>query len=368
MWIRRFKQMFGGDKNTHFADEREVIQETAAPTPQFNRSTDSLKQFQSRISHLSNPDYPFLHPTYSPGSRVPCADFTRFIVERLKTEDVIAIHELMGAVIAANPGVGVGTGWVKESVDEIVGIDFCRYCRAAGTDFPYELAALFILGSKDGGGRQFWIADDKPLLFALALCCHDIQWLDTMAQLRERANRFIRDMRTNTPFWKQYPLFNEYLDELSPIDDPVAVSAIAALPPLCRVHVLSIAKNGVAALLNSTTYQMRNLGINPLETGPILLASDICEPYFDCDSLATLVSKNDLIATLERHNIPYRKSWKKSQLLDALDTHKPAVLDELAERDQLVRIGPQFLPALQALRSRALLLQEQIKLLCFASS
>jgi hypothetical protein len=63
------------------------------------RPFDELKE---RIEEIGHPEYPFLHKEYSPGSRVPCTDFSGFIVERLKTDDPNSICTLMGSIIEAN--------------------------------------------------------------------------------------------------------------------------------------------------------------------------------------------------------------------------------------------------------------------------
>src|ERR687891_1201228 len=44
-----------------------------------DKTRDALDFLWSKVAHLSNPNYRFLHLTYSPGSRVPCAAFTPFI-------------------------------------------------------------------------------------------------------------------------------------------------------------------------------------------------------------------------------------------------------------------------------------------------
>jgi hypothetical protein len=64
-----------------------------------------LDLFWLKVAHLSNTEHRFLPPTYSPSSRVPCADLTPFIIDRLRSHDVASIRQLMRAVIAGNPGL-----------------------------------------------------------------------------------------------------------------------------------------------------------------------------------------------------------------------------------------------------------------------
>jgi hypothetical protein len=322
----------------------------------------------SQIAHLSHVEYRFLHPVYSPGSRVPCADFTPFIIERLRSRDITSIQHLMRAIIAGNPGFGIGPEWIDESVNEIASLDFGRYCRCANPDFPLELKALFILGAKEGGGREFWLADKKPWLIALALCCHDIEWLDDLEELRNKANHFICKMQKIAPFWETYPLFDQSLVGTYSVNNSPVASKLLAMPLLSRIHLLFFAEKGSGSLMHSTTYEMRSLGVNPIESASILLSSGICEPASDHDAIAEVFSRKDLVAVLGERAIPYRKSWKKEQLFDVLSSHASELLVQAAGREKTARVKPEYLSELRLLNSGVHKLQERIKLLCFAGS
>jgi len=326
----------------------------------------SLNLLWEKVGYLSHPDYRFLHPTYSPSSRVPCADFTPFIVDRLRNHDVAPIRQLMRAVIAGNPGLGIGPQWIDEAVDEIAALDLTRYCQAGNPDFVLELKALFILGAKEGGGREFWLADEKPLLFSFALCCHDIRWLEGIDQLREKANRFIRKMRKDTPFWEDYPLFR-HSEIKFPANATDAASILSKLPVLSRIQLLSFVERGAAPLMHATSYKMRSLGMNPLETAPSLLASGLCELTADLETVADVFSKSDLVSVMDEKAVPYRKSWKKQQMFEALAAHAPSVISQVSEREKTARIRAEYLPELRSLSQFAYAMQEDIKLLCFAS-
>jgi hypothetical protein len=335
---------------------------------QLSATATPLDLLWLKVSHLSRTDYRFVDPTYSPMSRVPCADFTPFIIDRLRSNDVSSIQQLMRAVIAANPGLGCGPDWIDESVDEVSRIDFGPYCHSSSENFLLELKALFILGAKEGSGRGFWLADEKPLLFALALCCHDIRWLEGLEQLRGKANRFIRRMRQDTPFWQDYPLF-----DASAIGYPSApvtgvASTLTGLSVLSRVHLLRFAEWESGALMHATTSKMRSLGLNPLESAPRLLTSGICEFATDSETVAGAFSKNELISALDERAVSYRKSWGKTQLLEALRSSAPDFVAQVADREKVARVKPGSLPDLRLLRAYANEIHENMKLLCFAGS
>jgi hypothetical protein len=274
----------------------------------------------------------------------------------------------MRALVAGNPGLGIGPDWIDECVNQVVRLNFDPYFRCDDPKFGLELKALFIIGAKDGGDRAFWLADEKPMLFALALCCHGIRWLDGLEELRERANCFINKMSKDTPFWQTYPMFGQLPLESRKAADLLVVPKILRLPLLSRVHLLSVADEGTAALMRSTTYPMRSLGVNPLETASALLDSGICEPVVDQDVCARVLSKDDLMAALEEGAVPYQKSWNKKRLLEILASQTPQFLVQTAEHEKTARVKSEFLSELRLLKSDAVQLGQRIKLLCFVNS
>lgn len=328
----------------------------------------ALDYLWSKVAHLSNSEHIFLHPTYSPNSRIPCADFTTFIVDRLRNHDLSSIKLLMRKVIAANPGLGIGPEWIDKSVEEISAIKFDKYCNCSNPDFFLELKALFILGEKEGGNREFWLTDDKPLLFALALSCQNIRWLDSIAELREKANNFILKMREDTPYWESYPLF----EITSSVEYPKSMTSEAALiisklPLLSRLHLLFSTERETASLMQTTTYGMRSLGLNPLESATTLLASGLCELTTDLWLISKSLSRDDIVANLDEQAIHYKKSWNKLQLLEVLNSKIPDLTVDITTREKIVNIKPEFFSDICLLTSYAKTTEENIKLLCFVN-
>ncbi len=328
-------------------------------------SDKSLAQLWKDVRHLSHIDFPFLHPIYSPSSRVPCADFSTFIIQCLRQGDIVSICKLMRQIIAENPGLGVGVEWVDKSVNEVVEIDFSRYFISNHPDTFLELKALFILASKDGGGREFWITDNKPFLFALALCCNSLTWLKEMAFLQEKANKFIRDMAKNIPYWEKYPLFTEEHFDTYTCNNPVVLENLLKLPLGARIHLLDFSKKGIGSLIQSTDYQMRSLGVNPIQTAPLIFESGMCIQSKAPESLTSVWSKDELIDILQNKNVQFKKSWNKNLLLEVLATNLPDTLVEAAEKEKTAAIKPEFSKSLSELREYAQSLTDPIKLLCF---
>lgn len=83
--------------------------------------SNAVDSFLSSIKGVGHPEYPVLDKQYSPSSRVPCTDLVPFISKRIIERDITSIKIVMRAVIEENPGLGIGPGWIDESIDNILG-------------------------------------------------------------------------------------------------------------------------------------------------------------------------------------------------------------------------------------------------------
>src|SRR3972149_9325723 len=97
-------------------------------------SSSSIQELLFEINGKGREEYPFLHPTYSPSSRIPCADFTSFIKRRLLENDIKSIIKLIQGVIEANPGLGIGVEWVEENIKNLLKLDFNKYINFANKE------------------------------------------------------------------------------------------------------------------------------------------------------------------------------------------------------------------------------------------
>lgn len=364
--IRRSKPV-GTPGQQDLANKPSIQEQVSSKSDESHKVSGSIEDLWAGIAHLSSPTNRFLSPQYSPKSRVPCADFTGFVIDRLRNNDLISIKQLMRAIITHNPGLGTGNGWIERSVDQIAEMDFSRYLKSDDQDFVLELKSLFIIRSKEGGGRGFWLADYSPLLFSYALCCHRILWLDSLSELKDKATKFIKTMKEDSPFWRTYKLPEQITThKISEVESSV-ISNLGLLPLLTRMHLMSFVEKGTTSLMHSTSFSMRTLGLNPLQTAPIILASGICKQVVERESLLSILSRSDLITALAERNIPFEQSSGKAELLNVLGSKAPDVLQRAAEREEIVSIKDEFLPQLRSLLSYANSLEAPLSFLCFAS-
>ena len=325
-----------------------------------------IDELRERVEVIGHPEYPFLHRGYSPGSRVPCTDFTGFVIERLKTGDPNPICTLMGSIIDANPGVGLGSFWIDEEIRIIIKTDLDKYISFDDPSAMFELKAMWIIAAKDGGSRDFWLTGKTPLQVAQALCSYNILLKPAMTELMSKANRFIRKMRKDNPYWDDQPLFSTndlVLPELSPSE---CVGKIRSLSIGARLHLFCAFCFTANDLPNVTDYATRSFGLYIPDTTKEILTSQLLVPTQDPQFLKETMTKDDLIAICEFTGTAYKKSWNKTKLLQSLVENAFGHIEKLMEQHQFALPNPDYAGELHALRARAEQLEAIFKIMCFA--
>jgi hypothetical protein len=327
------------------------------------RPIDKLKE---RVKAIGHPKHPFLHREYSPGSRVPCTDFTAFIIERLKMGDLYSIYTLMRSIIEANPGVGIGSSWINEEIRIIIKTDLNKYISFDDPSAILELKAMWIISAKAGGARDFWLTERTPLQVAQALCIYNILLKPGMTELLDKVNSFIRKMRKDNPYWDDQPLFSANdltLPELSPSE---CVRKIRSLSIGARLHLFCAICFVSNDLPDVTDYATRSFGLHIPDTTKEILTSQLLTPAHDPQFLKETMNKDDLIAACKSTGTAYKKSWNKTKILQSLVENASGCIEKLMERHQFVLPNPNYTEELHVLRSRAEQLETIFKIICFA--
>ncbi|MCF6271410.1 MAG: hypothetical protein L3J41_16990 [Melioribacteraceae bacterium] len=309
------------------------------------KSTNSISPTQElllKIKGKGRAEYPFLHPTYSPGSRIPCADFTPFIKERLSKNDIKSIIEVMQGVIQGNPGLGIGDEWIEENIIDLLKLDFSEYLNFNNNEALLELKSIWILAEKSGGGREFWITERSSFTkyFSVAMACQAYKLTNDFQLLVKSANNFIKTMRKDTPYWESFPLFKIDYPSENTMPSNEFIKKYNSLTIGGRLHLFESFKNYSQSLTDCSNYSLRNFGINSLDTIEEIILSKILliEKSVIKISPFEYLTKNELVKLLDSQNIDYRKSWNKDKLLNAINTKDPLIIDEFMHDKQKEKI------------------------------
>ena len=291
---------------------------TGAPVSQHLQDLDQLIRGKGR------PDFPFLSSVYSPGSRVPCTDFTHWMAERLEANDLGSVKYLLRQILAFNSGVNIGASWSADLVDVVTATPFALYVTFSSLTAFFELKAIVILLGLDGAGdKGFSLASPKGRLLADIIACNCPRWSNNLLQLRDRANAFIRRMRRDTPFWKEFPLFHDIslpVRQETPID-----LQLRRLTPAARLDLFRVVADGpirVDRLGSGGPF-----GHDTAQSRAQLEALGFLRTIRDESVVQALWGKEELLDLCRRLGISHRKEWKKALLVDAVRAARPDLVD-----------------------------------------
>jgi hypothetical protein len=325
----------------------------------------SLQEVREYAQQFGQYNHPFLSAQYSSGTRVPSIDLTPFITQWLRSGNINLIEELMMEVLAGNPGLGGGPGWIRKEIEKAAKLPFHQFIQFADEKDYDELRALWIMAIKDGSGSQFWINGEIPTIFSYALASLLPTINKSIYELVEKANRFISDMGKIDVNWRNYPLFDFNEISFEPIPETKVTRIIRKMPISTRLHLFFAVKAGGGSLPKLTNFAIRNFGIVVSETTQQLINSFLFLPTSDIDTFSISMSKEELFAIYTSAGIESKKSWNKNKLTYTLKEKNPDLFEGIARKESIVIINPEYKDHLEALYEHSKLLISFLKVLCF---
>lgn len=362
------KKLFGSP--TPPESSPQVLSRAAPSRPESSRPPrflrcSTLSELQGQIRGKGHPQYPFLHQEYSPNSRIPCADFTPFIIERLRVNDLKSIGGLLAGIVEANPGLGTDGGWVNDELQQVVKAPLEKHIGFRDPDVYHQLRAMWIIAGKEGGDRGYWLIDRFPEYFALALSPYEMELKEPIYGLLKKANKFNREMRKMAVSWLDVPLIKPERLGIPPVRVNEGIEKVRGLTIGARLHLFFAVAAGGGCLPRLTDYELRQFGIFIPDTSKEIINSGLLSLSNDTELLKKTMNKNDLAVACDKAAISYKKSWNKDKLLQAL-SGSPAHLEALITEAQVVCLNPKHAGTLQALLTRAQQLEPVFRVLCFA--
>jgi len=273
----------------------------------------------------------------------------------------------MRAILEANPGVGIGPEWIDEKIESVVNAPFDKYISYTEEVALFEIRAMWIIAEKDGGGREFWIAENSklPLMFSRALCCYHFELLPAFIELLKKANRSIKDLRKDSDYWKDYPLFEPDMLKITGLSENACKQKILTLSIGARLHLFYAISSGEGSLTMLTDYNLRSFGLHIPWTTKEILDSELLIPTDDSAGLLRSFSKSDLISICKEKGIDFRGSWNKIKLLGALEKSAPDFVRATMREQNIVSINPRFKEHLLSIYAYSTKLENIYKILCF---
>lgn len=271
-----------------------------------------------RALAFSHPEYPWLSKVYSASSRIPCFDLSQVFVPLLENHDIPVIKRIMRAVLQANPGFGTDACWIDREIDKIDDIDFHKFVEFFDPIAFLELKAYFIIRSKDGGGREFWLADETPWHLAHAFAVHKPTSKILLDNLRVKANRFLKEMKVDTAFWKDYPYFSSFSATQQWSGSEEILVKIKKLPPGARMQLGYFCRRGLGTASQTSNYELRKFGLD-IEAGVLALREqNLIAVARDAGQYLKSIPKSEMLAIATEKNIALKTSMNKAEIAKVL--------------------------------------------------
>lgn len=312
------------------------------------------KSFVAYANGRGLKDYPCNSKNYSPSSRYPCTDFSPWIMEALRSKNHKGIADLICEIVRANPGMGFGSDdgvkqhW-QQQTKRVISFDIEKHISATDQEVYTELRAinLLILLHHDFNGFIL-TAQEVSQAVAGIIAARQIKFKH-LKELEKKANRFIRKMRKDTPYWEEFDLFKNTPDEISVSTDglkPEFVQKYLDLPLVTRIHLLDIAmfqeKKRLKHPSEMTVSVTRQLGIDPDESTKILIDKGLLSPISDVDKVTDSLKKDELLNLASSNGVDVRKSWNKGKIAQAIIDYNHSILLDKAQERGFMKISSEF--------------------------
>jgi hypothetical protein len=214
-----------------------------------------------------------------------------------------------------------------------------------------ELRAALMLVLPHDNFCGFIMAGDAPRYLATVMLPHSF-WPANMDCLVTQANQFIRKMRKDTPFWKDFDLFKpEQLNNLCPDQDPQFdhfLGLLRSLPFGSRCHFFDLideyaeSRAGRKPIEQLTSYPTRKRGIDAHESAKRLSKSGLIDPSHNPRAFLLGKTTKELHRLLYDAGVEFSKSWKKEKLVSTAMDKCPGSVAKMCEEVVIGRIPQHY--------------------------
>jgi hypothetical protein len=313
-------------------------------------SSASLLSFAAGRGHH---EFRCLSPTQNPAACVPCLDFSPWLRERVRRNEVEGLGEYLWRVRRANPGVG-GTGeqvqrLYSQVARSVMVAAIGQYLQDGTPEGYLDLRVALVMLAAHETFSGFVMAGEAADFAAAVMAPHSFR-LRHAARLVERRNEFVADMGQGMDYWACWaPLSVEALRSPLPPPDPAFQAMLAALLTLplgARAHAVDALRHlstdpGVPRSLASLSrLETRRRGLDPVDSSRLILQSGLVVPASDPEAWLAGWTRRDLLAFVGQCGLRAPKSWSKERLAEmALAECAPAVRERMAESG-VVELAP----------------------------
>jgi hypothetical protein len=308
-------------------------------------------------------EFPCLSRTDNPCSCIPCLDFSPWIRERVRREDVDGLGEYLWRVRRANPGMGGSSEQVRERYGElaraVITAPIDRYLARGSEEAYLELRVTLLMLAVHESFSGFIMAGEATDFAAAAMAPYSFSLVDGV-ELLHRRNAFVSEMAQGMDYWACWtPLELEAIRSPIPPHDSVfqaLLSALAALPVGTRAHAvdalrhLSADPKAPRSLVSLCRLETQRHGLDVADSSRAILESGLVVPASDMGTWLAGWTRRDLLAFMAQSGYRAPKSWNKERLAEAALTELPDAVRSRMVESGAVELAPMHAEAAHRLR------------------
>jgi hypothetical protein len=285
-------------------------------------------------------DFPCLSRHTNPSSCIPCVDFSPWLRERVRREDIQGLGEFLWRVRRADPDIrGTNEQVLRKYLDlaeAIMATPLNRHLDRGGEEAYLDLRVALVLLAAHESFSGFIMAGESAEFIASAMVPHSFSLVGA-GELLERRNQFVEDMGKEMDYWACWtPLSADALRSPIPPHDTSFQSMLGALAKLSlvtRAHAVDALRhlaadpNAPRPLAGLCRQETRRAGIDIADSSRLILDSGLVVPAKDAGGWVKAWTRRQLLSFLNSVGVRAPRSWSKERLTEVA----------LAERENEVR-------------------------------
>jgi hypothetical protein len=309
-------------------------------------------------------EFPCLSRTDNPSTCIPCVDFSPWLRERVRREDVDGVGEYLWRVRRANPGIGGSSDQVHvryiDLARSIMGVQLDRHL-ARGTEEAYtDLRVALIILAAHECFSGFIMAGEAAEFMAAVMAPYGLSLVDGQELLRQR-NDFVLEMSQSMDYWALWsPLSADVMRSPTPPLDSAfqqLLGALNKLPLGARAHAVDALRHLSAdsktprSLISLCRLETRRHGLDPVESSKLIMESGVVSPASNMASWLLGCTRRDLLKLMADAGYRAPKSWSKERLAEIAIRERPEAVRAKMAESGVVELAPQHAEAAHRLRA-----------------